>query len=427
MKVLVIGSGLIGLTTAYFLRRNGHEITVIDRADGPGRETSFAIGAMLTPSMAEPWNAPGCWRVLLGSLGRSDAALQLRLRALPGLAGWGAMFLRNSRAETFERNALNNLRLAVYSLKVMQSLREQTGIEYGRTARGSLKVFRDQATLEQASESATRLSAEGAKLRRLSPSECVELEPGLAPIADQLTGAIHYDSDETGDAYRFCVALADCARQLGVQFRFRTEVSSLEVSSGQVTAVVTGAVRIVADRYIVAAGSYSTPLLRRIGVHLPVQPAKGYSVTFDDNRERPSLGIPVIDDHWHAAVVPIDGAIRVAGTAEFTGYDLTLQPARIGNLVKLLQQVLPEAQIDPATARPWCGLRPMSADGVPIIGPTPIPNLLVNTGHGHLGWTMAAGSGQLLADLMSDNSPSIDLAPYALSRFAGGGSARCWF
>jgi D-amino-acid dehydrogenase len=417
MKVLIIGSGLIGLTTAWFLRRNGHEVAVIDRAEGPGQETSFANGALLTPSMAEPWNAPGCWRVLLGSLGRSDAAMQLRLRALPAMAGWGLRFLSNSRAAIFERNTVSNSRLALYALEVLQSLRQQTAIEYGRTARGSLKIFRDQASLDLASEALARTSAKGADFRTLSNRETAELEPALAPIADQLAGAIHYGADETGDAYRFCVALAEHAKQQGVDFRFGTEVTSLEVRSGRITAVVAGSERFEADRYVVAAGSYSTPLLRRVGVNLPVRPAKGYSVTFDDHQDRPSLGIPVIDDHWHAAVVPLAGAIRVAGTAEFAGFDLTLSQARIQNLLKLLREVLPRARIDLGTARPWCGLRPMSVDGVPIIGPTPISNLFVNTGHGHLGWTMAAGSGQLLADLVSGNVPSIDPAPYALTRF----------
>jgi D-amino-acid dehydrogenase len=305
----------------------------------------------------------------------------------------------------------------LYALEVLQSLRQQTAIEYGRTARGSLKIFRDQASLDLASEALARTSAKGADFRTLSNRETAELEPALAPIADQLAGAIHYGADETGDAYRFCVALAEHAKQQGVDFRFGTEVTSLEVRSGRITAVVAGSERFEADRYVVAAGSYSTPLLRRVGVNLPVRPAKGYSVTFDDHQDRPSLGIPVIDDHWHAAVVPLAGAIRVAGTAEFAGFDLTLSQARIQNLLKLLREVLPRARIDLGTARPWCGLRPMSVDGVPIIGPTPISNLFVNTGHGHLGWTMAAGSGQLLADLVSGNVPSIDPAPYALTRF----------
>jgi D-amino-acid dehydrogenase len=418
MKVIVIGSGLIGVTTAYFLKTRGHDVLVIDREGGPARETSFANGALLTPSMPEPWNAPGSWRVLLASLGRSDSAMQLRLRALPGLAGWGVGFLRNSRRALYERNALSNLRLAVYSLKVMQSIREQTRIEYGRSALGTLRVFRDQSALDQASEAAGRRVSEGLSFRTLSRDETLGLEPALAPIAEQLAGAIHYETDETGDAHRFCVSLAEHARQQGVEFRFGTEVSSLEARSGEVVAAVSGTERFVADRYVVAAGSYSTPLLKRIGVHLPVQPVKGYSVTFDRDAKASSLKIPVIDDDLHAAVVPLEGAIRAAGTAEFAGFDRTLHPERIRNLLMLLREVLPQEPFDPAAAKPWCGLRPVSVDGVPIIGSTSISNLMVTTGHGHLGWTMAAGSAGLLADLMSGEPPSIDPAPFALARFA---------
>jgi D-amino-acid dehydrogenase len=418
MKVIVIGSGLIGVSTAYALRRFGHAVTVIDRQEGPGRETSFANGSLLTPSMPEPWNAPGCWRVLLASVGRSDSPLQLRVRALPSLAGWGFTFLRNSAPANFERNTLKNLRLAAYSLKVMESLRQETGVEYGRSAAGTLRVFRDVAALERSIAAAYRLSSEGVTFRKLSSAETAELEPALAPIAGSLAGSIHSDIDETGNAHRFCAALSERARAAGVEFRFGTNVHSLQMRSGEVSAVQSSDGNLIADRYIVAAGSYSTPLLRRIGVALPVRPAKGYSVTFDRPLDEPSLRIPVVDDDLHAVIVPLEGMIRVAGTAEFTGYDLTLPAARIRNLLRLPQRVLPQAALDSATARPWCGLRPMSADGVPIIGGTAVPNLLVNTGHGHLGWTMSAGSGQLLADLMSGASPAIDPDAYALSRFA---------
>lgn len=418
MKVIIIGSGLIGLTTAYFLKCRGHEVTVIDREAGPGRDTSFANGALLTPSMAEPWNAPGCWRVLFASLGRSDAALQLRLRALPTLAGWGLEFLRNSKAATFERAALSNLRLAVHSLEVMQSLRQQTSIEYGRAARGSLRIFRDPAAWNQATAVAERRLSEGLTFRRLSRGETVDLEPALAPIAARLAGGLHYETDEIGDAYRFCVALAEQAGQKGVEFRFGTQVTSVEVRRGEVTALVSNQERFVADRYVVAAGSYSTPLLRPMGIDLPVRPVKGYSVTTEAHQIRTSLSVPVIDDHLHAAIVPLDGAIRVAGTAEFAGYDRTLDADRIRNLLTLLREVLPQESLDSGRVRPWCALRAISADGVPIISPTRVPNLFVNTGHGHLGWTMAAGSAQLLSDLMCGDTPSIDPAPFTLARFA---------
>jgi D-amino-acid dehydrogenase len=418
VKVLIIGGGLAGVTTAYFLRSRGYEVTVIERQESSGRETSFANGALLTPSMPEPWNSPGSWRRLLGSFTRSDAALQLRLRALPSLAGWGVRFLMNSKSDAFERNTLSNLRLALYSLGLMQALSRQTGIEYDRSATGILKVFRDAGALDRAVARADYLAREGLSFGKLSSSEVVATEPALAPIASKLAGGIHYNVDETGDAYRFCTALAEYARQQGVEFRFRTEVVSLKIRSGRVTAAVTRQERFAADHYVVTACSYSTPLLRTAGIHLPVRPAKGYSLTFDRPPPDAALRIPVVDDTLHAAVVRLGSVLRVAGTAEFAGYDLAISPVRVQCLLNLARQVLPQARLDPTTARPWCGLRAMSADGVPLIGRTPVSNLLVNTGHGHLGWTMAAGSAQLITNLLSNESPSLDPEAYNPQRFA---------
>lgn len=414
MHILVVGSGLIGLTTAYFLRRRGHDVTVIDRQPGAGRETSFANGSLLTPSMALPWNSPGCWRMLLGSLARSDAPLQLRLRAIPSLMGWGMRFLYDSRATPFRRNTLRNLRLALYSIDVMRSLRETTGIEYGREAAGTLRVFRKRAAMDRAIAASDHLISSGLSFRPLPTKDVIALEPALGPIAQRIAGAIYYPADESGNAYRFCVALAEHAKRLGVEFRFGTTVTSIAVRSGRVSAVMAAKESFVADGYVVAAGSYGMPLLGRAGIDLPVRPAKGYSITFD---RASSLRIPIADDDLHAVVVPLEGKIRVAGTAEFNGYDLSLPEVRIRNLHKLVRQVLPEENLDPATAKAWCGLRPMSADGVPIIGRTPLPNLFVNTGHGHLGWTMAAGSGELLAAMMSGEPPALAPSSYSLRRF----------
>jgi D-amino-acid dehydrogenase len=421
VKALIIGSGLIGITSAYFLARRGWEVTVLDRQDGPGQETSFANGSLLTPSMPEPWNAPGSWRVLLGSIGRSDSPLKLRVKALPNLAGWGTRFLRNSSRERYERNSIKNLKLALHSLEVLRRLRQEIGIEYGSATSGTLRVFRDPAQLERAIEWAERLKAEGLTYRRLSDREVVAMEPALAPIGGQLAGGINYPVDEIGNAYKFCVALADHARRAGVDFRFRAPVTGIETRQGKITAVRSGEQQFTADSYVVAAGSYTPLLLEKLGIAVPVRPAKGYSLTF----ERPSpdipFRVPVCDDDFHAVVVPLENVIRVAGTAEFTGYDLSLPEARIANLVRLVRQVLPAWSLDAARARPWCGLRPLSPDGVPIIGPTPIGNLWINTGHGPLGWTMAVGSGQLLSDLLTGGSPAVSPGAYALARFNGAG------
>jgi D-amino-acid dehydrogenase len=300
----------------------------------------------------------------------------------------------------------------------MQTLRDEAGIEYGRAARGSLSIFRKQAAFDHAVDIAARRAEAGLRFRRLSAAEAVELEPALAPIAARLAGAIHYEADETGDAYKFCNALAEKARGLGVKFRFGTDVSGLEMQTGRVVAIKSKSDRFVADCYLIAAGSYSTPLLHRVGIRLPVRPAKGYSLTFEDNRERPLLRMPIIDSELHTVAVPLEGAVRLAGIAEFAGYDRKMNAARIRNLARLLPSVLPQARFDLSKGKPWCGLRPSSPDGVAIIGPTRIANLWVNCGQGHLGWTTAAGSAQLITSLLCGETPAIDPAPYALSRFA---------
>jgi len=302
----------------------------------------------------------------------------------------------------------------------MRSIREQLRIDYGRTARGALRIFRTSAALENARVRAARLLVQGLRLRELTRDETVRLEPALESIATDLAGAIHYESDETGDAYRFCLSLMEHPRRVGVKFCFGSEVHALQSTSRWISAAVSRGQSFAADLFVVAAGSYSAPLVRGLGVHLPVRPVKGYSITIDSDHESHLLRVPIIDDDLHAVVVPIGNSIRVAGTAEFAGYDHRPNPERIRNLVGLLNKVLPDMQFESKAAKPWSGLRAMSADGVPLIGSTSFKNLMVSTGHGHLGWTMAAGSAQLLADLMSGQSPAIDAAPYDPNRFSLG-------
>lgn len=417
MKIAIIGAGLIGVTSAWFLAAAGHEVMVIDRAEGPGRETSFANGALLTPSMADPWNAPGCWRTLLQSIVQNDSSLQLRLRELPDLAGWGLRFLWESRQSAFHRNTLANLHLALQSLTAMETVRRETDIDYGRRTGGTLRLFRDPAALERARCAALMFAREGVEHQVLAPTGIAAADPGLACIASELAGAIHYPLDEAGDAFRFCIGLAQAATERGVVFRYGTAIDRLEVEDRRIVAASCGERRFAADTFVVATASYARRLLRTAGLKLPVRPAKGYSITLDVPSGTRILGTPLVDDAFHAVIVPLDGQIRVAGTAEFSGYDTRLDAARIDNLKKLFRQVLPNAPVDLGAARPWCGLRAMSADGVPIIGGTSIENLYVNGGHGHLGWTMAAGSAEMLTDLMMGRKGRIDSAPYAPERF----------
>jgi D-amino-acid dehydrogenase len=421
VKVLVVGSGLMGVTAAHFLLRRGHEVTVVDQGPEPGCATSFANGALLTPSMADPWNTPRIWNDLLVSALRRKPIVNVRLRALPSMGRWIFRFLRAANATVFNRNSLNNLRLALHSLDVLRSLTDETAISYGHRKCGTLRVFRDSSSFLSACDTAARLAVHGLGFRRLTVRQTVEIEPALDPVAKDLLGGIHYTTDEIGDARQFCIELARWLQARGADFRFHTKVRSFEVRAGRIVAALTNQGALRADSYVAAAGSDTATLLHGIGVRLPIRPLKGYSVTFEGLAAPCALRIPVVDDTLHAAVVPIGSNLRVAGIAEFAGFDRTIDPRRIATLLAVLKEFVPNigTELDMRKAQAWCGLRPLSADGVPIIGRTPISNLFVNAGHGHLGWTMAAASGELLADVLSNERSKIDPAPYALLRFSG--------
>ena len=321
MHVLVIGSGLIGTATAWYLRQEGADVTVVDRACGPARETSFANAGMLTPSMADPWNAPGVVWKLLGWVGREDAPMLLRPRDIPRLAGWGTRFLWNSRAASFERNMLRNVALASFSLDSLRELRAELGLSYCERTRGVLKVFRDPANLATAVAVAQQLGEHGVVHRALDREGVADVEPSLAPVAEKLAGGILHPDDESGDAHRFVCALAEAARAAGVRFEFDTAVTGLRAKGGRLAAVETTAGELSADACVLAAGSYSAPLLAGLGLRLPVRPVKGYSITVPFGDENLAPRRPVTDDHLHIAVTPFGDRLRVAGTAEFTGLD----------------------------------------------------------------------------------------------------------
>ena len=420
MRVVVVGAGLLGLTTALFLKRHGADVVVVDRAEGPGAETSFANGGLLTPSMADPWNAPGILGQMMRWIGDESAPVLLRPQALPALGAWGVTFLRQSKPERFRENLLRNVRLANYTLSVMAGLRDEYDLAYDGACSGSLKLLRDEASLEQAIDMAESLASHGVRFEALDRTRTVAHEPALAPIADDIAGSLFFPDDERGDAHKFCRAIAALLRGLGVSLRFGLEVQSLRRAGARLTGVVTSEGVLESDVYVVAAGSYSMPLLRPLGLRLPVRPAKGYSITVPAESWRQPPCLPVVDDALHAVVVPLGDRIRVAGTAEFAGFDRQLRPRRIDNLRYLLRQTYPRfsASLDPTQIQAWTGLRPMSADGVPLIGATSIGNLYLNTGHGHLGWTHAAGSAKGLADQIMGQRSAFDIGEYSPARFA---------
>ncbi len=419
MKAVVVGAGVIGLSTAYFLRQQGAEVTVLEREAGPGLGTSFANGALLHPSLVEPWNAPGVLGFLLRHLGRDDSPMLLRLRALPSLAGWGLRFLRESDSERFQNNTRRNLALARHSLAQMKRLRDETGLRYHGYARGSLSVYRSAPALKAAREAA---SGHGIGFDALDRDGLVAAEPMLAAVAPVLKGGLHYRDDEGGDAYAYCTELAAWLTQHGVAMHAGCKVTGFERQGRTLSAVLTDGAATVqrhaADVVVLCAGVWSPELARPLGLRLPMRPAKGYSITVP-LPEGLTPRVPVVDHDLHAAVVPVGAdRLRVAGTAEFTGMDRSLTPARVANLRRLLRQVYPaiDERTPEGQVSAWAGLRPMCADGVPLIGPTRWGNLFLNTGHGHLGWTLAAGSGQMLADLVAGHTPAVDPRDYAAGR-----------
>jgi D-amino-acid dehydrogenase len=418
MHVVIIGAGLLGLSTAFHLCERGARVTLIDRNPGPGLETSYANGGLLTPSMAHPWNEPGIGRVLARSLGRDDSAVLLHARSIWPLLGWGVRFLRYSKRERFLSSTLCNAALARYSLEVLDQMSAKLGQILHHSALGTLTLYRTEREFERGVESARHLSEHGIESSALTSIQAAEREPALQLISREIRGAIWFPRDRAGDAYAYCERVSAAISARGGTFLYGATVKGW-IADECVHAVRTTASDIEADAFVIAAGSHSPGLARFLGMEIPVQPVKGYSLSFPSRHLAQPPRIPVVDASLHAAITPLESCIRVAGTAEFDGFDLTIRPKRIENLRRLLARVYPELLplLDRQSAQPWAGLRPMSADGVPILGDTPLPNLYLNTGHGHLGWSMAAASGRLVADRVLGQPTGLDLSPYLLSRF----------
>lgn len=417
MRVVIIGSGLMGLVTAYFLRQYGAEVCVVDRQDSSGRETSFANGGMLHAGQASPWNAPGILWSALRMFGREDSALLIRKHALPRMLGWGVGFIRNSKPERYAANVERNSRLARYSLSVMRQIRAAEALDYDFSAHGTLTIYRTQRELDVAGDFATRFAVGGIPFEIVDAAGAVALEPALQPVAANIVGATYYPEDESGDAFKFCQNLQRACERDGVEFQFGVRVTKLIRRGRQLVSANTEARRLRADKFVLAAGSFCPLLARTVGLRLPVQPVKGYSITAQIGGWEQAPTIPIIDEHLHAAVCPLGDRLRVAGTAEFTGYNSVLTKSRIDNLFRLLLSLYPayEPYLNTATTDRWTGLRPMTPDGVGIMGRTAISNLYVNTGHGHLGWTMAAGAGKAVAGEVLDVAPEFELGDYRLA------------
>ncbi len=416
-EVIVVGGGLAGLASAAALAQAGYSVHVLERREGVALETSFANGGLLTPSMPHPWNIPGVWRRLLKWLGREDAPMLLRPGAIGGYVGWGWRFLYASSPRGYRLATEANFRLCDYSLRCLQRWRRDLSLEYAVSTRGTLNVYRDRAEFDRALARVEALRPMGLTYAALDAAAAARLEPLLDGVRGSIVGAIHYPADETGDAHLFCRALKERLLERGVRISERTTVRSLRIAAGRVAAVETAGGLIAGSQVVVAAGPWSTALLDRHGVRLHVRPVKGYSLSIPIPGVAPALRpqLALLDDSLHAVMTPLGDTLRLAGTAEFSGWDRTLRTARLEALWKLPAALTPALLrvVDRASARGWCGLRPVSADGRPYIGASAIGGLWVNAGHGHLGWTQAAGSACLLAQLMSGAPAPIEPEPYS--------------
>ncbi len=418
MKVLVLGAGVIGVTAAYELADAGHEVVVMDRQPGPGLETSFANAGEVSPGYSAPWAGPGVPLKAVKWLAMHHRPLVIRPHVDGSMIRWSLAMLRNCTTARYRINKTRMVRLAEYSRDSLRALRVATGIAYDERMRGTLQLFRTQKQFDSSAGDIAVLRENGVAFELLDRAGCLRHEPALARVQDKLVGGLLLPGDETGDCYQFTSRLAELAAQRGVDFRFETTIRTLGRSGDRITGVTTNTGVVDADAYLVALGSYSPLLLAPIGVRIPVYPVKGYSITVPITDAAGAPESTVMDETHKVAVTRLGDRIRAGGTAELAGYTLRLHEARRKTLVHVVNDLFPYGG-DVGRAEFWCGLRPMTPDGTPVIGATPIGNLFLATGHGTLGWTMAAGTGRVMADLISGRNAGIDLDGLTIARYRG--------
>jgi D-amino-acid dehydrogenase len=414
--VVVLGAGLLGVTTAYYLAREGHQVTVIDRQKEPARETSFANAGLLTPGHAYAWASPRAPMILLKSLWREDTALRWRMKFDPGMWAWGLKFLANCTAARNRANTVIKVRLCRYSLAETAAVTAETGIAWDRSQSGALYLYRDPDHFRAGRANFKLLADEGVEARTLETEELAAFEPALAAVKDRFAGAIHTPHDESGDARKFTVALADACRARGVAFELGAGIRRLDHSGDRITGVETDHGRFQGDAYVLALGSYSPLLTKPLGFKMPIYPVKGYSVTLPIAEAETAPRHFGVDEANLVAFARLGDRLRLTATADFAGYDTSFEPHDFVHMLRVARELFPYAA---AYDRPeyWACLRPMTPDGPPIMGPSPLSNLWLNTGHGHIGWTMACGSSRIVVDRMLGRKPEIDDTPFRLSRY----------
>jgi len=417
MKTIVLGGGIIGTTTAYYLAKAGHEVQLIDRQSDVAMETSFANGGVLHTSEAEPWSQPGMPGKVLSWMGKENAPMLLHLRALPSIWRWGLSFMRNCSLERYRFAAAVNLCLALHTLAVIKQIRAEADISYDLSQKGTLKIYTQQATLDKNAAESALLRPHGMVFEAVDAARCVAIEPALAPIKHTLAGGIFAPPDEHGDCHKFARELRrHCEEKLGVKFTFGTEVRGFTRSGDRISAVETSNGPLQADAFVAAMASYTPALVKRLGIDLQIYPAKGVTVTVPAASWPDGPQVPIIDDTRLFGLIRLGDRYRCSGSVEFDGWNATPNAPRGKAIVDNVISVFPQFArcYDPGSAKLWAGLRPMAASGSPYLGATPIRNLYLNCGHGHLGWTLSCGSSQIVADIVAGRKPAIDVTGLTL-------------
>jgi D-amino-acid dehydrogenase len=420
VKILVLGSGVVGVAAAYYLAKAGHAVTVVDRQPGPALETSFANAGEVSPGYSAPWAGPGVPLKAIKWMLMKHGPLVVRPKADPAMWLWLVRMLRNCTSARYAVNKSRMMRLAEYSRDCLRALRAETGIAYDERSQGTLQLFRTQSQVDHTGEDVAVLQRMGVPFELLDPAGCIAAEPALRHVRALIAGGLRLPEDETGDCQMFTSRLAALAEAAGVTFRFATTIERLVAGGGRIEGVATtnpslGSALLTADHYLLCLGSYSPLLAKPLGLALPVYPVKGYSITIPIGDPDGAPVSTVMDETYKVAITRLGDRIRVGGTAEVSGYGLELRASRRATLEQSVMDVFPRGG-DVTKASFWTGLRPMTPDGTPLIGPTRYPNLHLNTGHGTLGWTMACGSARVVADQLSGRSPEIETVDLALDR-----------
>lgn len=416
MRVIVLGSGVIGVASAYYLAQQGAEVTVLDRQSGPAEETSFGNAGQISPGYSTPWAAPGIPFKAVKWMFQHHAPLAINLDGSMWQLQWMAQMLKNCNPQSYAVNKERMMRVAEYSRDCLRELRKDTGINYENRAKGTLQLFRKEAQMEAVQRDISVLQECGVSYELLNGNELGRVEPALANAQDKLVGGLHLPNDETGDCYLFTNALAQIAKELGVNFQFNQNVENLIVEGDEIKGVQVNGKVLTADRYVLAFGSYSRDFLKPLDLQLPVYPVKGYSLTIPIVDPAFAPQSTVLDETYKIAITRFDQRIRVGGMAELSGFNLGLNEDRRATLQMVTQDLFPGG--DMAQASFWTGLRPMTPDSTPIIGATRFKNLFLNTGHGTLGWTMACGSGKLISDIVLNHKTDISTDGLSIQRYS---------